>query len=301
MKPSPLLALCLLLPPLSGTAAGLGELAVLSRIGEPLRAEVGIIATPEENLEAICFSLENVRNADLPVITRARLTLEKHRGSWHLRIAAGAALNEPLATLRLRAGCGVELQRDYIVMPLPPDSRIELAEPAPRPAEIAPPPKQRPAPPRELASKPRNPVENAQQKALPAPAKLTQAPVRTQSDRLVLGSSPMLLDYTLPKTVSDETEERMLRMETSLARLNESLQSLDSALALGVEARTLEQELQLAIALQNPPAAGPLPPEQGEPAWRKWLELIFGTLLGGVLSALALQWLSRFRPGYRDR
>lgn len=111
----------------------------------------------------------------------------------------------------------------------------------------------------------------------------------------------MLLDYTLPRTVSDETEERMLRMETSLARLNESLLSLDKALALGAEAQAAEHELQLAIAMHNPPAAGPLPPEQGEPAWQKWLELIFGTLLGGVLSAVALQWLSRLRPGYRHR
>ena len=254
-----------------------------------MRAEISIIATPEEKLEATCFSLGKIKDADLPVITGAQLVLKKQRGQLQLRISGNRALNEPLATLRLHAACGFELQRDYIVMPMLPDSRIEQIDTPPPVARLDPP----------SATKPRREPKPASKSTSETTPTSTKPAAR--SDRLVLGSSPMLLDYTLPKTVSDETEERMLRMETSLARLNESLQSLDKALALGAEAQAAEHELQLAIAMHNPPAAGPLALAPEEPAWRKWLELIFGTLLGGVLSALALQWLSRFRPGYRDR
>ena len=290
VKPSPLLAFCSLLLPLPAASAGFGELAVLSKIGEPLRAEVRIIATPEEKLDVSCFTIGKIRDPELPVISGARLALKNQSGQLLLRISGNSALNEPLATLRLNAACGFELQRDYIVMPMPPDSRIEQMD-APLPvSRLDQPP----------AKTPRREAKSASQSPSAEIRPASTKPA-VSSDRLVLGTSPMLLDYTLPKTVSDETEERLLRMETSLARLNESLQSLDKALALGAEARAAEHELQLAIAMHDPPAAGPLPPEHGEPVWQKWLELILGTIAGGVLSAVALQWLSRLRPGYRDR
>ncbi|WP_341743593.1 hypothetical protein [Azonexus hydrophilus] len=262
-----------------------------SRIGEPLQAEVAIIARADEKLEAVCFSLSRIKDADLPVITNARLQLEQGSQGMRLRITAPEPLHEPLATLRLRAGCGVELQRDYFVMPSPPDTRQTESRIASAPvrtsasAVASEPLRPRSAPP---AKKPR-----------PAP----RPPPEARGDRLVLGNSPMQLDYNLPSAISEETEARLLRMETSLSRLNESLQKLEAAMVIGSEIKAAEQELQLAIALRQPPAAGPLPEEKlpANTAWKQWLELLGGALFGGVLSALALQYLSRLRPDYRDR
>lgn len=291
VKPSLPRLICLLMVSPSALAAGLGELTVHSRIGEPLQAEVAIIARADEKLEAVCFSLSRIKDAELPVITNARLQLEQGSQGMRLRITAPEPLHEPLATLRLRAGCGVELQRDYFVMPSPPDARQTESR-------IASAPVRTPAP--ALASEPPRPRSTAPA-AKPRPA--PRPPPEARGDRLVLGNSPMQLDYNLPPSISEETEARLLRMETSLSRLNESLQKLEAAMVIGSEIKAAEQELQLAIALRQPPAAGPLP-EEITPAntpWKQWLELLGGALFGGVLSALALQYLSRLRPGYRDR
>jgi len=291
VKPNLPLPLCLLLVSPTVLAAGLGELTVHSRIGEPLQAEVAIIARADEKLEAVCFSLSRIKDAELPVIANARLELEQGNQGMRLRITAPEPLNEPLATLRLRAGCGVELQRDYFVMPSPPDAR--QTEP-----RIASAPVRTPAP--ALTSEPPRPHSTAPA-AKPRPA--PRPPNESRGDRLVLGNSPMQLDYNLPSAVSEENEARLLRMETSLSRLNESLQKLEAAMVIGTEIKAAEQELQLAIALRQPPAAGPLPEEKttANMAWKQWLELLGGALLGGFLSALLLQHLSRLRPGYRDR
>jgi hypothetical protein len=291
VKPSLPLLLCLLPASMPALAAGLGELTVNSRIGEPLQAEVAIIAGPDEKLEAVCFSLARIKDAELPVITGARLQLEQGGQGKLLRISAAEALLEPLAMLRLRAGCGVELQRDYVVMPLPPDSMQQSATIASRPirttaAAVVREPRQTESAPRAVPQRPEPPP-----KPRPEPTE--------RGDRLVLGNSPMQLDYNLPPSIIQETEARMLRMETSLSRLNESLQKLEAAMLIGNEIKAAEQELQLAMALHQGPAAGPPPAENT--VWRQWLELLGGALLGGLLSALALSKLARLRPGYQGR
>jgi len=291
VKPSLPILLSLLPASMPALAAGLGELTVNSRIGEPLQAEVAIIAGPNEKLEAICFSLARIKDAELPVITGGRLQLEQGQQGMLLRISAAEVLVEPLAMLRLRAGCGVELQRDYFVMPLPPESMQQSTTVTNRPirtteAAVISPTRQTETAPRAAPPRPQPPPQPR-----PEPTE--------RGDRLVLGNSPMQLDYSLPPSIIEETEARMLRMETSLSRLNESLQKLEAAMLIGNEIKAAEQELQLAMALHQPPAAGPAPTDNT--AWRQWLELLGGTLLGGLLSALALSKLARLRPGYQGR
>jgi len=303
VKPSPTLLLCLLPASIPAFAAGLGELAVNSRIGEPLRAEVSIIAEPDEKLEAFCFSLAAIKDAELPVITSARLQLEQGSDGKLLRISAAEPLHEPLAMLRLRAGCGIELQRDYIIMPQLPDSQEASTTVASRPIGTTAPPAIRETRAPETADRAAPPPRP------PAPAKPPPAEPTERGDRLVLGNAPMQLDYNLPPSIIEETEARMFRMETSLSRLGESLQKLEEAIAIGSELKAAEQELQMATAMQEAPAAGPAPlpspAPEAAPAptastdWFQWLQLLGGALLGGALTALALSKLGRFIPGYR--
>jgi Tfp pilus assembly protein FimV len=305
VKPSPTLLLCLLPASIPAFAAGLGELTVNSRIGEPLQAEVRIIAEPDEKLEAFCFSLAVIKDAELPVIASARLQLEQGSDGTLLRISAMEALLEPLAMLRLRAGCGVELQRDYIVMPLLPDSQEASAAAASRPIRTTAPPVLSETREMETAPRPAPPPRP------PAPPKPPPPEPTERGDRLVLGNAPMQLDYNLPPSIIEETEARLFRMETSLSRLNESLQKLEGAIAIGSEIRAVEQELQMATAIQQAPApaagpaasASPAPEAAPAPAastdWLQWLQLLGGALLGGALTALALNKLGRLIPGYR--
>lgn len=307
VKPSQTLLLSLLMLPLPGFATGLGELTVHSQLGEPLRAEIPISAGPDDKLDSNCFRLETIRDAELPVIQRARLLLEKRRDGLLLHIAGDGVLKEPLAMLRIRAECGTELQRDYFVMPQLPASRMSDDTDRQDPATTtyrentagAPAKKQRVA----TADKKGRP--STSNPAAASPLRRLAEEHQRQVDRLVVSDQLASLPGD---SVAAATEDRLLRMETSLARLNDSLQALDQAIELQTEAQNARHELQLAMVLTDPPAAGPLGAMAGEqlartetPFWRQWLELIVGTLIGGALSALLLQRIGRLMPGYQDR
>lgn len=309
VKPSKTLLLCLLSLPLSCLAAGLGELSVHSSLGEPLRAEIPVSAGPDDRLDSSCFHLETIREAELPVISRGKLMLETLRGGLLLHIVGSGALKEPLAMLRIRTSCGAELQRDYFVMPQLPDSRMTTwngeANPA---AATSKRPEQTPTPPgklRRAASPQEEKTQSRPHKANPPLRQLVREQPR-RSDRLIVSDSLDSLAGPSDSATSD-TEEQLLRMETSLARLNESLQALEQAIDLQSQAVNARHELQLAMILEEPPAAGllsnsTLTDDKGSSIWRQWLELMFGTLVGGALSALLLQRVGRLlTPDSRDR
>ena len=121
-------------------AVGFGEIVLLSRIGEPLRAEVPIYAASGETVEAPCFSLGGVRSADLPVVSSARFRLNRNGGNLTLTITGTQPIAEPIFVIGLRAHCGIDLQRDYVLMPSPPLLLAEAEAPAAnaRPTPVAP-------------------------------------------------------------------------------------------------------------------------------------------------------------------
>lgn len=307
VKPSQTQLLSLLMLPLTGFAAGLGELTVHSQLGEPLRAEIPVSAGPDDKLDSNCFRLETIRDAELPVIPRARLLLEKRRDGLLLHIIGDGALKEPLAMLRVRAECGSELQRDYFVMPQLPTSRMSVDT---KHLDSATTTRQESAPgttrkKQRDASVGKKSHQTGGNVTAPSPLKRLAEEHQRQADRLVVSDQ---LSSPPGDDLAAATEDRLLRMETSLARLNDSLQALDQAIELQTQAQNARHELQLAMALTDPPAAGPLgamasaPESKTENAyWRQWLELIFGTLIGGALSALLLQRIGRLMPGYQDR
>lgn len=106
-------------------AVGFGEIVLLSRIGEPLRAEVPIISSNGEGVESACFSLAAIRGSDLPVVSTARFRLNRSGGNLTLSISGTQPIAEPIFVIGLRAHCGIDLQRDYVLMPSPP---LQLAE-----------------------------------------------------------------------------------------------------------------------------------------------------------------------------
>lgn len=110
----------------NASAIGLGEITLHSRLGQNLRAEIAIIGEAGELSNAACFSLNPSPSADLPVVTGARLRLARHNDGYRLFVTGKQPVAEPILVLGLQAKCGIDLRRDYILMPAPPASHAGL-------------------------------------------------------------------------------------------------------------------------------------------------------------------------------
>lgn len=126
-----LVALSATLAPGIANAIGFGEIALQSRVGEPLRAEVRILSGASDNIEPTCFSLVPVRGAELPVITNAKTRLIRRDRDLFLQIVGTSPIAEPAFMVSIRAGCGADLERNFVLMPEAP-LMLADAPPAPR-------------------------------------------------------------------------------------------------------------------------------------------------------------------------
>jgi pilus assembly protein FimV len=180
-----LVALLLALLPCVAGAAGLGRITVLSALGQPLIAEIDLVAvTPQElsTLNARLALPDAYRQANLQynvALTGARITIEKRpNGQSYLKVVTTRAVTEPfidlLVELTWAAG---RLSREYTALLDPPGipplpaapmvSAVPEARPAPAPAPV-------PAPAPEPARAPEPAT------AAPAPAPQPPAAAETQ-------------------------------------------------------------------------------------------------------------------------
>ncbi|MDD2664675.1 MAG: hypothetical protein PHD19_13070 [Dechloromonas sp.] len=118
-------------------AIGFGEIVLQSQIGEPLRAEIPLLASPGEAVENACFSLAPVRGSDLPVVTAGRAQLVRSGQSFKLLVTGSKPIYEPIFMIGVKAGCGVDLERDYVLMPQAP--LMPVAAPSTAAASTPPP------------------------------------------------------------------------------------------------------------------------------------------------------------------
>ena len=124
------------------SAVGFGDITLHSRIGQPIRAEVPVLAATGETLDTACFTLAAPPGADLPVVTGARVRLIRNPNGYRLLIVGHKPVAEPIFMIGLRANCGIDLQRDYVLMPEAPTSLVDA--PAPPDNLAAPSPAARP-------------------------------------------------------------------------------------------------------------------------------------------------------------
>lgn len=121
--------LCAALLPCFTHAAGLGEITLHSRVGEPLRAEIPLLTGPGESFDTACFSLVPVRGSDLPVVTGGKTRLVRDNHGLRLILTGTKPVAEPIFMIAVQASCGIDLQRDYVLMPQPPLMLADLPEP----------------------------------------------------------------------------------------------------------------------------------------------------------------------------
>jgi pilus assembly protein FimV len=158
-----LAALLIALLPCVAGAAGLGRITVMSSIGQPLVAEVELVAvTPQElsSLNARLALPDAYRQANLQynvALTGARLTVEKRpSGQAYLKIVTTRSVTEPFIDLLVEISwASGRLSREYTALldppgipPLPATPRVSVAPDAVRPpaVEAAPAPALPPAP-----------------------------------------------------------------------------------------------------------------------------------------------------------
>lgn len=362
-----IVAFSAMLAPGMANAVGFGEITLQSRIGEALLAEVPILNSNGDAPVAACFSMLALRGSDLPVVTAAKPRLVRRGQGYVLQIVGSKPVSEPIFAIGLRAGCGYDIEREYVLMPEAPMAlpQATVAPDAPALAkktarqgawlardgdtleDIA--DAQAPAtanerqrlldglqranpdlpldqplaegtrvrmPRRQQAVRQETPPMATVQTAAPeAPAQPRKArptpsapPIAKAggTDRLLLGAAP---DEKKPSPAGNsglaslaETDERLLKLETTLHLLTQEVAKLDQALDLASKAIEAQNQLQLAQSVSAPPAAGPtvsasLPSPPDSRA--HWPDLALSAAVGAVMSVGMAQFLGRRRryPG----
>jgi pilus assembly protein FimV len=162
--------------PIAARAAGLGKLTVLSHLGQPLNAEIEIVALrpgEEDGLSARVAPLEAFQSAGIEpgiVLNSMRFAVERRNGRRILRVTTLQAVNEPfvemLVELQWQSG---RLVREYTFLLDPPEYKSrdmaasKPAAPAPAAAPAA-----APATPPALAAEPKPAAEAEMKPAEPA-------------------------------------------------------------------------------------------------------------------------------------
>ena len=117
-----------------GHAAGIGDISVMSSIGQPLRAEIQLLASPDERLRESCFRFAPAQDPDddIPTLTRGHISLRARAGQSHLLITTSEPVSHPVLRLSLRAGCDIGMTREFtLLMPTPAELPVAAASAMP--------------------------------------------------------------------------------------------------------------------------------------------------------------------------
>ena len=148
-------------------AAGLGQLTVLSALGQPLLAEIELTSVSKEEAGNVSVRLAPAsafRQANIefnPSLANLRFAVEQRGNRQVVRITSSQPMNEPFVDVLLEVNSnGSRLLREYVVLLDPAGSRRA------QPAETAPAPAATPAAPAAQAA--RQPASRAAPAAAPA-------------------------------------------------------------------------------------------------------------------------------------
>lgn len=288
-----------------------------------MRAEVPVHGSDNQEIESACFSLTPLPAAELPVVTLARTRLTRNGQEFRLLITGSQPISEPVFIIGLRASCGVDLQRDYVLMPEAPLTQDESRENLPI-AAVDKATSQKLAKRREQrAGDTEVPAEKADPSAgsSRAPGKAPPSAPRPKKtiprstlaelgmpggDRILLGAEPDPLNSSelalAPRRELTDMDDRMLKLETSLHSLNQQVDSLSTALEVTAETVALRQKLQAAQAEQSRndsemtiKARAPTSQSPEHANLGNWLELLLSALAGACISGGIAHLLSRRR------
>ena len=150
-----LIALALASIPLGSQAAGLGQINVFSGLGQPLRAEIQVTATPQElqSMLARIGSPDAFRQANITysaAVAAIRVSVDTRAARPVIRLSSDRPINDPFVDLLVELNwANGRIAREYTFLLDPVDlvAQRPLAAPVNVPA-LAPAARQAPAPTR---------------------------------------------------------------------------------------------------------------------------------------------------------
>ena len=109
-------------------AVTLGKMTVLSSLGSRFEAEAPLLdVSAAKQPLAECFRLgqrsQSDENVGVPLLMRARVTIEQRGGGLRLSIVSDQIINEPVLEVKVHVGCGAEVVRKYLLLIDPPLAR----------------------------------------------------------------------------------------------------------------------------------------------------------------------------------
>lgn len=106
-----------LLHPGSVSAVALGNIALQSSLGQPLRVVIPVALSAGETLNTSCLKLVRDPVGGTPQLLTGKVSVERNAASTQLIVTTPRAMNEPALRLSVQAGCGGDtMRRDYVLL-----------------------------------------------------------------------------------------------------------------------------------------------------------------------------------------
>jgi hypothetical protein len=105
------------LHPGSVSAVALGNIALQSSLGQPLRVVIPVALSAGETLNTSCLKLVRDPPGGTPQLLTGGVSVERNAASTRLIVTTPRAINEPALRLSVQAGCGGDTtRRDYVLL-----------------------------------------------------------------------------------------------------------------------------------------------------------------------------------------
>jgi len=118
------LAGVLFLPGLA-SAVALGNIALQSSLGQPLRVVIPVALNSGEVLDTSCLKLVRDAEPGTPQLLTGRVSVERNAASTRLVVTTPRPMDEPALRLSVLAGCGNTVRRDYVLLLDPQGTRSD--------------------------------------------------------------------------------------------------------------------------------------------------------------------------------
>jgi hypothetical protein len=98
------------------SALALGNMALQSSLGQPLRVVIPVALSDGETLNTSCLKLVRDPVAGTPQLMTGRVSVERNAASIRLIVTTPRPMDEPALRLSIQAGCGDTMRRDYVLL-----------------------------------------------------------------------------------------------------------------------------------------------------------------------------------------
>ena len=98
------------------SAVALGNIALQSSLGQPLRVVIPVALSDGEILNSSCLKLVRDPVAGTPQLLTGRVSVERNAANTRLIVTTPRPVDEPALRLSLQAGCGDTMRRDYVLL-----------------------------------------------------------------------------------------------------------------------------------------------------------------------------------------